>query len=415
MNRISDKTFQEYYQELFSEKKIKIASESDDYIIAQPTEDLVKYYQNDSLQPIEFDSNKQESIEHKKSIKTIYANERESAYRYDGDLKIEVESIIVKLPIVENQQISTIMKLRTNTISFSPGPTFTFDRNNVVIEVIIKDYQVNLNNEQLTSIIISTKEKIQNLFITKNKEINIENEKLKNNLTSFINQRKEKLDGDNKRLNDIVNLIKIPLARKDGDIIKKIQVDKKPFVLKIKPRTLNEDYQLDREKVLDIIKLMNNQCLQFEKTPKTYEHLDEPNLRDLLLSNLNSIFEGQATGETFNNKGKTDIYLNIDKGNILVSECKIYGGEKLYHKTIEQLLGYLTWRQNYGIMINFCNQKNFSKIVDDAKSIITSHSSYESSYSVLEKAHFVSKHTLPGDDYKYVEIHHLYYNLYVNN
>ena len=79
---------------------------------------------------------------------------------------------------------------------------------------------------------------------------------------------------------------------------------------------------MDREKVIDIIKLIDNQCLQFEKTPKTYNKFDEPNLRDLILANLNSVFEGKATGETFNSNGKTDIYLNIDKGNILVAECK---------------------------------------------------------------------------------------------
>lgn len=157
---------------------------------------------------------------------------------------------------------------------------------------------------------------------------------------------------------------------------------------------------------------MHSQCLQFEKTPITYNKLDEPNLRDLLLSNLNSIFEGKATGETFNNKGKTDIYLNIDKGNILVAECKFYGGEKLYFKTIEQILGYLTWRQNYGIMISFCKQKNFSKILGDTQSIITSHSSYESGFTSINPSHLISKHTLPTDDYKYVEIHHLYYNLF---
>jgi hypothetical protein len=100
------------------------------------------------------------------------------------------------------------------------------------------------------------------------------------------------------------------------------------------------------------------------------------------------------------------------KGNILVAECKFYGGEKLYHKTIEQLIGYLTWRQNYGIMITFCKQKNFSKILEDVQSIITSHSSYDSAFKTIDKSHYISKHTLPTDEYKYVEIHHLYYNLF---
>lgn len=412
MNRFADKTFDQYYSELFDQLKFKIASESDDYIISQPTEDLVKYYSSQFLNPVEFDKDSEETLDHRKSIETIYANQRDPAYRYDGDLKVESEKIIVTVPLVPNRDINQILILRTNSISLSVKPEFKIKGNQIIIEIEIKGYGVNLNNDDISKRIITTKNYVINYFHSKNAEINIENIKLANSLTQFINQRKEKLDADKKRINDLINLVKIPLVRKDDELIKKIQIDKQPFVKRLKPKTKEEDYQLDREKVLDIIKLIDNQCLQFEKTPKTYDKFDEPNLRDLILANLNSIFEGQATGETFNNKGKTDIYLNIDKGNILVSECKFYGGEKLYHKTIEQLLGYLTWRQNYGIMISFCKLKNFSKIIEEAEAIIKKHSSFESNFRVLSKTHFISKHTLPTDEYKYVEIHHLYYNLY---
>jgi len=413
MNRLNDPTYHDYYSKLFEDLKFKIASESDDYIIAQPTEDLVKYYFNQTLSPIEFDTSSNESIEHIKYIKTIRAHERDLAYWQDGDLKMECEKIIVKLPIIPNKDINAILNLRTQSISLSGGPRFNVDRNNIVFEIEIKGYGINLNNQQISNTILKTKSSIKSYLIAKNREIESENSSLKTKLSQFINSRKEKLDSDKKRINELVNLIKIPLARRDDEIVKKITVDKKPFIKKIKPKKLDEDYQLDREKVVDIIKLINNQCLQFEKTPKTYNKFEEPNLRDLLLSNLNSIFEGQATGETFNCHGKTDIYLNIDKGNILVTECKFYGGEKKYHETIDQLLGYLTWRQNFGIVLSFCRQKNFSKIIDDAESIIKSHPSYESGFRIHDKSHFISKHTLPGDDYKYVEIHHLYYNLYI--
>ncbi len=415
MNRISDKTYEQFYRELFDRLKLQIESESDDYIIAQPSDDLVKYFFKDALQPIEFDSDKEESIKHEKYIKTIYSHEREWGYQQDGDLKVECEKIVVKLPIVLNRSIDQILNLRTNSISLSGGPQFTISGNNVVVEVEIKGYGKNLNNDQISSGILNTKSAIQNLFQSKNSEIEKENNKLKSQLAQFIESRKTKLDSDKKRLEELVKMIKIPIERKAGDVVKKVQIDRKPFIQKIKPKTPYEDYKLDREKVIDIIKLINNQCLQFEKTPKTYDKFDEPNLRDLILSNLNSVFEGKATGETFNSNGKTDIYLNIDKGNILVSECKIYGGQKLYHETIEQLLGYLTWRQNFGIMISFCKNKNFSKIIDEAEAIITFHNSYDSGFKKIDDSHFISKHTLPGDEYKYVEFHHLYYNLYMSS
>lgn len=410
--RLSDKTYQQYYGELFDELKLKLASEPDNYVIAQPTEDLVKYYSSFALSPIEFDSENEESINHKKSIKTIRAHERGSGYQYQGDLRIESESIIVNLPIIPNKNIDKIMSLRTHAISISGGPQIAFKGNNIVIEIEIKGYGIDLTDEQITNYVSNTRSTIKNFLTGKNSEILTENDKLATNLTQFINERKQKLDADKVRLQNLVKLTKIPLARKDGDVIRKIQVDQKPFVQKLRPKTPEEEYQLDTEKVLDIIKLINNQCLQFEKTPKTYDKFEETNLRDLLLSNLNSVFEGRATGETFNNKGKTDIYLNIDKGNILIAECKFYGGKKLYHETIDQILGYLTWRQNFGIMISFCKQKHFSKILSDTGDIIKAHNSYDTGFKNLTLSHLISKHTLPTDDYKYVEIHHLYYNLY---
>lgn len=412
MFRQQYKTFEQYYNDLLNEIQLSIVAEPDNYVITQPTEDLVKYYLGNCLSPLEFDSSQEESFEHKKYVKTIPAYQREWAFQNSGDLKLECEKVILKMPLIPNSDMQKIIDLRTSSFSLAGDPEFKIERNCVVFELETKGYGFNMSNEDISKRVLDFRTTIQNYFHPKNSEISVENTKLESKLTQFINDRKEKLDSDKSRINDLVKLIKIPLARKDDEVVKRIQIDKKPFVAKIKPKTIEEDYLLDREKVIDIIRLINNQCLQFEKTPKTYDKLDEPNLRDLLLANLNSIFEGKATGETFNHHGKTDIYLNIDKGNILVSECKFYGGEKLYHKTLDQLLGYLSWRHNYGIMISFCKQKNFTKIIEDAENIITTHTSYNSGFLRQTDTHFISKNILPSDTYKHVEIHHLYYNLF---
>lgn len=412
MFRQNYKTFEQYYSDLFTELCLHIMSEPDDYIISEPTEDLVAYYHSEnSFSPLEFDYENEQSFEHKKFIKTIYAQEREGPFQNSGDLKIEAEKVILKIPIAPNQDLDKILNLRTSSFMSGGDPEIALSGNNIVLEIETKGYSFNISNEDISNKISNFQQSIQNYLTRKNGEILAENVKLEQKLTQFINDRKEKLDFDKSRINDLVKLIKIPLVRKENQVVQKIKVDKKPFVNKIKPKTADEDYVLDREKVIDIITLINNQCLQFEKTPKTYEKMDEPNLRDLILANLNSIFEGKATGETFNNEGKTDIYLNIDKGNILVAECKFYGGKVLYHETTDQLLRYLSWRHNYGIMINFCKQKNFQKIIDDAKDLITTHPSYNKGFVVQNTSHFISKNTLHSDEYKHVEIHHLFYNL----
>jgi len=157
---------------------------------------------------------------------------------------------------------------------------------------------------------------------------------------------------------------------------------------------------------------VDNQCKTFERTPGSYKQLGEEQLRDIILSALNGIFEGNATGETFVKKGKTDIHLKIEKGEILIFECKNWGGEKIYLDTISQLIGYVTWRQNYGVVIMFSKNTNFTKILEQIPDIIQKHPQYTSGFKKINESHFVSEHTLPEDNGKIIKIHHLIYNIY---
>jgi hypothetical protein len=163
---------------------------------------------------------------------------------------------------------------------------------------------------------------------------------------------------------------------------------------------------------MDIIEIIDNSCRQFERTPKTYARSGEEDLRNTILVGLNGVFEGRATGETFSVRGKTDIYLNIEKGNILICECKFWEGCQQYRDTIDQLLRYLSWRNNYGIMITFSKRKDFSRILAEIESVVTKHSSYNKGFRELVSNHSLSIHRLPMDDGKEVEIHHLFYNLH---
>ena len=43
--------------------------------------------------------------------------------------------------------------------------------------------------------------------------------------------------------------------------------------------------------------------------------------------------EGQATGETFNAAGKTDILLRIDGKNVFIGECKFWKGPKAFRNS----------------------------------------------------------------------------------
>ena len=408
-------TISNYYNNIFEKIKVKVLTEKDEFIIGTTTEELAEYYfSNNYLQKIEIDNDRDETLEYKKDIRTIPSYEREEGWRGDGNLDYEYKSILVSIPIILNNDLNIINELLTLPRIIGIPPAHVELKNDFIsFKIDIKGYGFNLSEDEITIKIKDGKEEIKKWIKRKNDNINTENEKLKNKIEELINNRKRELYEDQKKLDSVVKRINIPLKKKENESIKRIKLNPKPIVKKMKPTpTIPEDYVLDRNKVLDIINFIDNQGRQFEKTPLTYKSLKEEDLRNIILVNLNNLFEGKATGESFSNIGKTDIYLNIDKGNILIFECKMWDGSRLYNETIDQLLQYLIWRNNFGIIITFIKRKNFSKILESIEEIITHHNSYKNGFKTISETHFLSHHKLIQDEFKNVEIHHLFYNLF---
>jgi hypothetical protein len=76
---------------------------------------------------------------------------------------------------------------------------------------------------------------------------------------------------------------------------------------------------------------------RMERSPSAFTMIDEEDLRQHFLVQLNGHYKGQATGETFNYQGKTDILVRAGGKNIFVAECKYWRGEKSYADTIDQI------------------------------------------------------------------------------
>ncbi|MDD5396594.1 MAG: hypothetical protein PHW24_00875 [Candidatus Moranbacteria bacterium] len=403
-----------YYQKTLENIKEKILRESDNFIIGTDTKELSEFYLQDLPHHIQFDDERGEELEHKKELRRIEAHKREEFYRNEGAINFEYESVIISMYFLPNDNVQMISEYIPSTRSMSWTPEeVNWYRDHVSFGIDIKGYGINLDENGIKNAIQWQKDRISERINSVNGDITQGNEMLKTQIPKFIEERKRKLSEDKDKIDALIKTINIPLKKKESEAVKRVQLDTKPLIKKIRPNpSLPEVYELDREKVVDIISIIDNQGRQFEKTPDTYKTIGEEGLRNVLLVSLNTVFEGKATGETFSNKGKTDIYLCIDKGNILVCECKIWGGKELYNETIDQLLGYLTWRQNYGIIITFVKQVNFSKVIEQIPDIVKSHSSYTRGYLQKDTTHFISHHKLNGDDIKDVEIHHLFYNLY---
>lgn len=123
------------------------------------------------------------------------------------------------------------------------------------------------------------------------------------------------------------------------------------------PILSSEDYE-------HILSVMTNMALVMERSPSAFVAIDEEALRSHFLVQLNGHYEGQATGETFNYEGKTDILVRANGKHIFIAECKYWGGPKKLSDTIDQLLGYTSWRDTKTAIIIFNRNKNFSQVLD---------------------------------------------------
>lgn len=140
----------------------------------------------------------------------------------------------------------------------------------------------------------------------------------------------------------------------------------KKFVIKKKevptPKFPNEVYR-------DVLSTLYDCYRNAEQKPSIYKNKGEEDLRDYGLSFLESRYENaSAAGEAFNKEGKTDIILKGSNGeNLFVAECKVWHGKEQFHEAIEQLFGYLTWRDTKAALILFVRNKKFSEVLAKIK------------------------------------------------
>jgi hypothetical protein len=404
--------FDRLYAQLTKEIKSEIHSEKDLYIANTDINELVNYFcVHRILTPIEIDPSRTESAQFVEGVDT----------RPDKDLQklkaliekktvLEIETLTIEIPIKASPSNSKVCRIFATIDSEA---SIKLEEDIISIKIITKEQSSKKTPEEIEEEKNQKKNIVLGWLKIQQQHLAGLNQHLLTDIKHYIGQRKERINATQKRHEEIIHTIKIPLKQKEDTLLTKIRLDNTPLVQRVRPKIdAKEEYVLDRQKVLDIIHVMDNQGRQFEKTPYSYQKLGEDDLRNILLVNLNSIFEGKAAGEAFSNKGKTDIMLTIDKGNILIIECKIWKGSKKHHDAVTQLISYLTWRQNYGIIINFCRNKDMSKMIQTVSKEINTHPTFITNGKENHETHFSTIHQSPGDSQKQIEVHHIFYNLY---
>lgn len=184
------------------------------------------------------------------------------------------------------------------------------------------------------------------------KQIEGYNGQLAGLVRAAVVDRRARLD----RHKGIAALLDIPLASKPGaPSVQPIQVEIRPLPkLPVPPKSgLVAEPGISPDTFEKILSMIRHQGRTFETTPATYAKLNEEELRNVVLAQLNGHFRGKAAGEVFRRCGKTDIRIEEESRSAFVGECKVWGGAAQVAGDLDQLLGYLTWRDSKAAFIVF--------------------------------------------------------------
>jgi len=135
------------------------------------------------------------------------------------------------------------------------------------------------------------------------------------------------------------------------------------------PALAAEDYE-------NILGILSNMVRVMEQSPQAFLNMEEQDLRTHFLVQLNAVFEGQATGETFNFQGKTDILVRADGKNVFIAECKFWAGEGPLLDALDQLLSYLSWRDTKTAILLFNRTGKHSDVLQRVRRIVPNHPNF---------------------------------------
>lgn len=357
-----------------------IESYDGDKLLNTSTEDLVEYFTKKYIvEPIQL-------IE-----EDIYAEQQETKVdvRYDRNriifdksrpVYITGTAINLNIPFIGDAEL---FKCQPSSFTFSP-PFGVVEGNKLVVTVTSTDHNAESIKQQLNRNL----DEIRTYISTLKNDMDPWNNALANKVRNKITYRKDKLLKDRglvaslgfkmrKNVDDVMTYAAPEVRRK---------LPPKAPTASISPYMPEPTMDMvEYEHILDIIKMCSR---MLERSPQAFKGMDEEHLRDQFLVPLNSHYEGQASGETFNFNGKTDILIRVGDKIIFIAECKIWRGQKAFLEAIDQLLGYATWRDTKVAIIVFNRNKELTNVLVKIEEIIKTHKNYKRDLKRVSETEF---------------------------
>jgi len=293
-----------------------------------------------------------------------------------------------------------LFKLKPSTFDFNP-PQGKVTGNRVVFTMLASGN----DSAQVKQELEAWQRSLKQYIARQQPEINGWNDGLPGLVQQCVVARRQKLVADKQLVLDIG----VPVRRRgDPSPAYTFPVTRKsvaPALPAAKAGSLAKpEPSLDAAVYEEILDTLASMSVTMERCPSAFENLDEESIRMQFLIPLNSKFQGQTSGETFNAAGKTDILIKHEDRILFVAECKFWKGPKSLTETIDQLLGYMTWRETKAAILLFNRNRDFSAVLAQIPDVVKTHPQFVRSekYDRSTAVRFIVKH--PNDAARHLTV-----------
>ena len=339
---------------------------NDDVLLNTPTEDLVEELAEKYRLNVPVLDRSNAEAEHSEGPVEVYDYFSRDYGGSDGRRTVQASIVELTVPYTGDRGLFDV---QPTTFDSGP-PRAQIDGNHVAVRHSDRELKPEEANKALNGVL----DDIERYLTWQRATAEPFNERIKVRLREAVEARKVKVLKDR---NSVANLGFKLKGRADAPKTYVAPVVRKkilPTILKPAAQTtFKPEPMLDDQTYSEILKIIENMTLVMERSPSAFASMGEEDIRQHFLVQLNGQFEGAASGETFNFTGKTDILIRVEGRNIFIAECKFWSGPKAFTETIDQLLGYLSWRDTKAAVVIFSRNKDFSSVLKSIQETTDAH------------------------------------------
>ncbi len=332
-----------------------MALENDYVLKASQTELEDHYIAKCTIEPLVFYSDEVYIEDHQGTKVDVSHDFRRAVFRGQR-AEVRGTKVDIAIPFEGNP---ILWKLQASSFSMSPYPEITVRKGTILFSMVFPDDSADSQRlrQEIDRHVQSLKEAADYL----SNDVRSHNAAVSQRIRSAIAAKRKQAMG----ATGTVTALGLPIKRRDQPPTFTIPAARRPSPVS-PPRVATEKYEpepvLAESEYQHILNVMRSMATVIERSPAAFSSLDEEAIRTHFLLQLNGHYEGGATGETFNASGKTDILIRGGGRNVFIAECKFWRGQKAFGEAVDQLLGYLSWRDIKSAVLVFNKNKKSSDV-----------------------------------------------------